>query len=219
MELVYLFTTAFIVGLSGAMMPGPMLTLTVGEVSRRGFWAGPLIVAGHAVIELILVIGLALGLVHFMQQPAVTGSIGLFGGAVLVWMGWGIGKDAWTKKVCFAASAGAPTVPAETADHGGRLLFSGILTSIANPYWSLWWATVGMGYVVMAGRPAGLAAFFTGHIFADIAWYSLVALAVHTGRNFINDAVFRAVLVSCGCFLVLLGGYFLHNGILLLGWL
>lgn len=220
MALLTLFMTAFVVGLSGAMMPGPMLTLTIGEVSRKGFWAGPLIVAGHALVELILVGSLALGLSYFMQQSVITGSIGLFGGAVLIWMGWGIGRDALAHKVGFAVTGGNAT--AETTERcektGMPAWFSGALTSVANPYWSLWWATVGMGYVVMAEQigTGGLAAFYTGHILSDLAWYGLVAMIVHTGRDFINATVFQAVLVSCGCFLVLLGGYFLYSGAILL---
>lgn len=219
MDLFTLFFTAFVVGLSGAMMPGPMLTLTIGEVSRKGFWVGPLIVAGHAIAELILVLSLAMGLSRFMQQSVVTGSIGLFGGAVLIWMGWGTSREALVKKVGFAAVGDTAVEPMTAVkDSGMSPLLSGALTSIANPYWSLWWATVGMGYVVMAGQigTGGLTAFYTGHILSDLAWYSLVSLIVHTGRNYINDTAYRAVLVSCGCFLVFLGGYFLYSGILLL---
>ena len=54
MELLAIFTTAFVVGFSGAMMPGPLLTVTIGESARRGFSAGPLLVLGHAVLELAL---------------------------------------------------------------------------------------------------------------------------------------------------------------------
>lgn len=217
MELATLFMTAWVVGLSGAMMPGPMLTLTIGEVSRKGFWAGPLIVGGHAIIEFALVAGLAMGLSLFMQQTIVTGSIGLFGGAVLMWMGWGIARDAFMRRVTF--SAAGETVKDAAAGQGLPPLVSGALTSIANPYWSLWWATVGMGYVVLAQKHGtiGLTAFYTGHILADLAWYGLVAVIVHTGRNFINDTVFRSVLVGCGFFLILLGGYFLYGGLLLFG--
>ena len=46
-----LASTSFIVALSGALMPGPLLTVTVGEAARRGFWAGPLIMVGHALLE------------------------------------------------------------------------------------------------------------------------------------------------------------------------
>ena len=46
--------TSFIVALSGALMPGPLLTLTVGEAARRVL-GGPLIIVGHALLELALV--------------------------------------------------------------------------------------------------------------------------------------------------------------------
>jgi len=44
--------TSFVVALSGALMPGPLLTVTVGEATRRGFWAGPLIILGHGILEM-----------------------------------------------------------------------------------------------------------------------------------------------------------------------
>ena len=49
--LAWIPLTSFIVALSGALMPGPLLTVTVGEAARRGFWAGPLIIVGHALLE------------------------------------------------------------------------------------------------------------------------------------------------------------------------
>lgn len=38
MDYFSLFTTAFLVGLSGAMMAGPMLTVTISEVPRLGLY-------------------------------------------------------------------------------------------------------------------------------------------------------------------------------------
>lgn len=208
-----LFSTAFVVGLSGAMMPGPMLTVTISEVSKRGFWAGPRIVFGHAVTEAVLVVSLVMGLSRFIQQPAVTGTIGLLGGVMLAWMGWGICRDALRLQVHFRPDEGAA---AGQGRFGPEL--AGIITSVSNPFWSLWWATVGAGYVMIAMVKGlvGVAVFFAGHILADLAWFSLVSFGIYRGRSMISNSVYQTILVVCGIFLIGLGGYFLHDGFNLL---
>lgn len=214
MDLAAIFTTAFIVGLSGAMMPGPMLTVTINETSRRGFWSGPAIVAGHITIELILVIGLMFGLNQLIQQPAIIGTIGLVGGAVLLWMGWGIGKDTVLKRVSLSLTPdGYQASPAP--NYSLSPFWAGITTSVFNPYWLLWWATIGAGYVAAAsslGLP-GLAAFFTGHILSDAAWFSAVSFIVDSGRNFISNTLYRGILLVCSLFLGYLGLYFIYSGL------
>ena len=71
--------TSFIVALSGALMPGPLLTLTVGEAARRGFWAGPLIIVGHALLELALVLLILAGVGVWLHRPLVLGLVGVLG--------------------------------------------------------------------------------------------------------------------------------------------
>ena len=61
-SLIAIFFTSMVVALSGAMMPGPLLTITITESTRRGVASGPLLIAGHAVLELVLVIALLFGL-------------------------------------------------------------------------------------------------------------------------------------------------------------
>ncbi|MCJ7662738.1 MAG: LysE family translocator, partial [Desulfobacterales bacterium] len=73
--------SSFLVGLSGALMPGPVLTVTIAEATRRGFWAGPLIVLGHGIIEFTLFVALVLGLGSVLKHDLVFGVVGI-GGAI-----------------------------------------------------------------------------------------------------------------------------------------
>lgn len=214
MDYFTLFTTAFLVGLSGAIMPGPMLTVTISETPRRGFLVGPQIVFGHGIVEFLLVACLAGGLSYYIQQPIVTGGIGLIGGVVLLWFGWGIYKNTKSGDVCLDFAEAETSSAGETNRPSIHPWILGIILSLTNPYWFLWWATVGVSYVVvaMSSGTTGLVTFFTGHILSDLAWFSFVSFIVHTGRSFISGRVYRGVLIFCAAFLVLLGCWFAYDG-------
>jgi threonine/homoserine/homoserine lactone efflux protein len=211
-----LFLTAFAVGFSGAMMPGPVSAVTLAQSTRRGFWAGPLITAGHAVMEGLLVLALTLGLGGPLQQPGLVAAIGCVGGLMLLWMGYGLVFHAWR---------GEGRQPLSTPDQAqmddtlpsplaGQLapIPAGMVTSVVNPYWFLWWATVGASYVLLALERGvvGLAAFYSGHILSDLSWNSLLALA---GTRLFKRRFYRALFLLCGLFLLGLGGYFLWMGV------
>lgn len=215
MNILALFTTAFLVGLSGAMMPGPMLTVTISEASKRGFWVGPQVVLGHGIVEILLVACLTGGLTHYIQQPIVTGVIGLIGGLVLVWLGWGTYKNIEGEAVCFGPSDSG-TISTRKSDRSINPVLSGAILSITNPYWSLWWATVGVSYVIVAINlgTMGVIAFFLGHILADLAWFSLISYVINTGRNYISDQLYRGMLFACALILFFLGCWFVYDGYL-----
>ncbi|MHB0977574.1 MAG: LysE family transporter, partial [Candidatus Aquicultorales bacterium] len=89
---------------------------------------------------------------------------------------------------------------------------SGIATSLANPYWSLWWAAIGaliLKDVLKTSGLGGLGSFYLGHIAGDFAWYGLVGVAVAGGRRVLSDSVYRGVLMVCGVFLTALAGAFI----------
>lgn len=245
MELAVIFSTAFVVGFSGAMMPGPLLTVTIGETARRGFVAGPLIVLGHAILELALVLALVGGLAKFLTNAGVSNAIAFLGGSFLIYMGFGMARDAHAGRVTLSlpgeAAAGRGVFPAgmqsgagltpdgagccarpagydaPAGKTGGGLhpMLAGVLISLANPYWSLWWATIGLGYITISLKngASGLTSFFSGHIMADLVWYSLIAAVVAGGRKFISDRFYRGLLIACGVFLVGLGFYFIYRGV------
>jgi threonine/homoserine/homoserine lactone efflux protein len=211
MDITALFITAFLVGLSGAMMPGPLLTVTIAESARRGFKAGPFIVLGHAILELALIIALLAGLSLYLQKPVVTMVISVVGGAFLLFMGFNMIKDVLQGRVSLESNE-------NNTGKGINMhpIMAGILVSVSNPFWSVWWATIGLTYLTLALKSGamGITSFFSGHIMADLLWYSLIAAAIAGGRHFLKQQVYQAIIMLCGLFLIGLGGYFIYGVII-----
>jgi threonine/homoserine/homoserine lactone efflux protein len=208
-QLFFLFWSAFVVALSGALMPGPVLTATISEVMKRGFWAGPLIVLGHAILELFVLAAVILGLAAWITQDVVMGVLGILGGALLILIG---AHTTWTAKKAVEEALQSRADP-RAAVRGPVL--TGIVMSLSNPFWTLWWATIGLNYAAVAlksGVP-GLVCFYSGHILSDLSWYALVSAAVASGRRICPPWVYRALIVFCGLVLVGLGAYFLATGL------
>lgn len=204
-----IFGSAFVVGLSGALMPGPLLTLDITEAARQGIQAGPILILGHAAVELLAVVLLVKGFSRIMRRWYVVGGIGLVGGAFLLWMGGAIFTTTWSSPLSAVGVDSSPGSPF------WALAGSGAIVSVSNPYWLLWWATIGTGYVVMSLKQgmAGVGAFYTGHVLSDLVWYSLVAFIIAGGRNFLTDSVYQVVLLVCGVALVGLGAFFVFAGV------
>jgi threonine/homoserine/homoserine lactone efflux protein len=202
-----IFLSAYIIGFSGAVAPGPLLSVTVNDSFRRGIKAGPQLVTGHALLEAVTVIAIAGGLTRLVQNGAIYGGIAFVGGGFIAWMGWQLAKGAVKKTIHLELDA-----QGDTSRFGPLVV--GALTSLANPYFVLWWLTVGAGYVVMSlhfGIP-GLLAFYFGHILADYTWYTLVSAAVAGGRRIITQRVYRGIIFCCGLFMLGMAVWFIHSG-------
>jgi threonine/homoserine/homoserine lactone efflux protein len=132
------------------------------------------------------------------------GVIALFGGAMLVWLGVDMVRTSSSLSLN-GQSAGDPS---KRTPHP---LLMGLLASLSNPYWTLWWATIGLGYLVAAMKfgLVGASAFFLGHIGADYAWYSLVSFGVSRGKTLLSDKSYQIIIRICGLFLLGFGGWFL----------
>jgi len=171
--------------------------------SRIGSIA-PISNTGHAILELVLVIALLWGLAPFFQQPMVFVATALIGSTILFYMAVEMFRSLPSLHLSWEG------------DHkrGSHPIISGILMSVANPYWIIWWATIGLGYILYSWRFGlwGIAFFFVGHILADLAWYSLVAAAVAGGRHFLTNRLYRGLIAACAIFLIVFAGYFAYAG-------
>lgn len=199
-DLMALGFGSFVLALSGALVPGPMFSATLAGSHRKGFWFGPLVVLGHALAEAPVVVLLLLGLTTVLTNDWVLVTIGSVGAVALVWMGVGLVRQARR--------------PAEDVQEPGFVRLgavpTGIITSVVNPYWYVWWVT--QPTPLLAGAAslgwAGVAAFFIGHISADLAWYSAASFSISRGRSLLEGRAYKVLLVLCALILFVMAGLF-----------
>jgi len=205
-SLAAIFFSSFIIAMSGALMPGPLLTVTISESTRRGAIAGPLMILGHGILELALVLALLAGLAPLLMREDVFIGIALAGGCILMWMAVSMFKSIPGLHL---------NLVADEKKKSRNLILAGILFSLANPYWTIWWASIGLGYILHSVKfgVLGVAAFYLGHILADLAWYAFISVGVAKGRRFFSDTVYRRLIGGCASFLVIFACYFFYSGI------
>lgn len=206
-EALALGVSAFIIGLTGAMAPGPYLTVTITRTMEKGRLSAFLMLVGHALLEGLLLVGFAFGLQNFLARPTVTTLLAVVGGGFLLWMGLTLLRGSIKGTI-------SPEAKPEKANSRFGPIVQGVTVSLSNPYWTLWWVTIGVKLASdgLAIGAIGIAAFFIGHQMADIAWYGAVILAVSSGRRLLTDRVYRLVIGVCAAFLVYLGVRFIIDG-------
>lgn len=208
-ELALIFFSSLVIAYSGALMPGPMLTVVLTESPRQGVKAGPLVVLGHAILELALLALLIIGLGPFLERPAVQAVLAVVGGVMLlvtaVLMLLGVVRG----RISLELAAGKGT------SRHARTVLAGLVSSLANPYWIIWWATIGLSLVTKAYvfGVAGLAAFYFGHILGDLSWYTAVSGLIAAGRRWITLRRYRGMVFVAACFLLVLATWFLISGV------
>ncbi len=188
----------FVIGLTGALAPGPTLVVTIESSLKGGWTTGPKVTLGHIVIEagifLLILLGLSTRAVQYSGFVAVIGGLALIVFGILT-----------LRESRIASLDAAGPGPA------GNPYLAGIVTSVTNPYFWIWWLTIG-SVLLLAALSGGVAlaiVFMAGHWAADLGWYTLVSSAVHHGRTVLSPKAYRVTLALCGIFLVLFGGWFL----------
>jgi threonine/homoserine/homoserine lactone efflux protein len=205
-----LFVWSFGVAIGPVLSPGPVSAAVVTEGARRGFRVGPLVSTGHALMELLMVAALAVGMGQVLRVPLLAAGVGILGGAFLVWMGGRMGWEVVRER---------PTVPrpGESAGFGRdqSLVLLGVVTTVSNPFWYVWWVGAGGGCVLATREagPVGLVAFYLGHVAVDYLWNTFLASVMGSGRRWLSDRVYQGLLFVCSLFLVYSGLRFVREGL------
>jgi threonine/homoserine/homoserine lactone efflux protein len=199
-DIIQMVFLGFVIGLTGALAPGPTLVATINASINGDWMTGLKISLGHAIVELFLVILILLGLAT-VALP-YTSVIAEIGGIALVVFG--------ALTIAGSRQATMNTSPVQPV---ANPYLAGLVTSAANPYFWIWWLSIGSAMVI-AGLEGGLilaGAFMIGHWTADTVWYTLVSTGVSQGRALLSDTAYRKIMVFCGIFLILFGIYYISR--------
>ena len=192
---LFLFWAAGI-SLSGVMIPGPLTAATIAKGYREQN-AGIFIALGHLVIELPLMALIYFGFAQFFASPQVKMVIGVAGGLMLIFMG------AMVVRGMRKNLGEAPDLPYNS-------FVTGIVMTGANPYFFLWWATIGIALIITAAGFGiwGLVAFVVVHWLCDLVWEQIVSMSVFRTRHLWTRKVQLIVFGICALALVGFGVWF-----------
>lgn len=194
--------TVIVTSLSGVMAPGPMFAVTLAK-SLKSPWAGVQVSLGHAVIEVPLILLVYFGLAQFFQNNAVQLTLSVLGGGMIVWMGFDLVRA--RRKLA-----------REGRDTSYNAFVAGILMSGLNPFFLVWWVTVGslllMNFLAAIGT-WGLPLFIVVHWLCDLVWLTVVSFTIFKTHRFWGQVVQEWVFVLLALALFTFGVQFIVRGI------
>ena len=200
MSLLFFLIEVVVISLSGVMAPGPVTAAAIG-MGTRSRYAGALIAVGHGVVEFPLMILIVLGAGRILKLPTAQIVIGLAGGAFLLIMAIQMLKSLRSaEKQQVTVTKSAPVL-------------AGIILSAGNPYFLLWWATIGLA-LATAATGIGIWAFVLFaivHWLCDLVWLSALSWASFKGSVLLGPRGMRIVLMICSAALFVFGLFFVYN--------
>jgi threonine/homoserine/homoserine lactone efflux protein len=209
MDLLNFVATVVVVTASGALAPGPLFFGLLMHGSKEGARAGFSAAIGHTMVELPLVLALALGLLAATSQPMIKSVIGVVGGIGLI--GFGVLQVYETVK----SKPDTHDVPKAKNLPASSLVLGLALTGF-NPYFILWWLTIGSVLIVQALAFAaiiGVLIMYVSHVWMDYAFLTAIAHLGKKGKAIVGSRYYKLVLIAFGLILIYYGATFVLNAV------
>ncbi len=203
--MIIFLTQVVLISLSGVMAPGAVTAATLAQ-GGRSRWAGTLIALGHGAVEIPLIFLLIVGLGTILKTDAARIIIGVIGGLFLMWLGIQSLRE---------IAAARTTLQSNRTN---RPILTGIVLSVANPYFLFWWATVGLN-LAMQAKGYGIAAviiFAAVHWLCDFVWLTVLSMTAFHGAAILNLRNQKIILGFCAAAMGVFGGKFLYDAAVLL---
>lgn len=207
MDLLNFAVTVSILSISGALAPGPLFVVTVSHGAKSGTKSGILFSIAHNIVEFTLVMLLALGLLSVANVPEVMLVVGVAGGAALIIFG------ALQMRGSLVYKSEETTTEQKTTRN---LFFMGLALTGLNPYFIVWWLTVGANLIFISLDFAGLAGvvfMYVCHVWVDYAWLTLISGLAKKGAKILQFKWYRILMAIFGAVLIYFGLTFLIDSV------
>ena len=199
MEILAFVITVIVVTASGALAPGPLFFATVTHGTKHGAKGGLIFSIAHTVVEFSLIMLFALGLLTVASEPLVKTVIGVIGGGVLIVFG------AIQIRSSIVSKPEDLKKPKASYRH---LFILGLAFTGLNPYFILWWLTVGAQLIIMALEFAallGVVFMFVCHVWMDYVWLTGASYFAKKGTNVMGLKWYKPLLIIFGAILIYFG--------------
>jgi len=206
MDILGFIATVILLTASGALAPGPLFFQTISQGTKTGARSGLIFSIAHTIVEFSLIMLLTFGLLAVKNEVFIRNSIGLLGGIVLIIFGLyqiiGTLRNTQQDKVQVISSH--------------RLFIIGIVFTALNPYFFIWWLTVGSTLILLALELAALTGvifMFLCHVWMDYVWLISVSYFAKKGINAVGSKWYRLLIGLFGVVLVYFGVLFIGDAI------
>ena len=191
-----------IISASGVMSPGPLFAANVMYGLREGKISGIKMAIGHTIVEFPLIVLLGVGFFSIESVPEIRtvitifGAVGLFGFAILQIRA--VTKEKFSIEI---KSGQGPFV-------------AGILLSALNPFFIIWWLTIGLVLIsesIQNFGIIGIVILFLFHIWMDYAWLFTIAAFSSKAKNYLSKRNFKIIIFGLSIVLIYFGIDFLFK--------
>jgi threonine/homoserine/homoserine lactone efflux protein len=207
MDFLNFAVTVILITASGALAPGPLFFVTLSQGIKSGTKSGFIFSVAHTLVEFSLVMLLALGLLSVASEPVVRLAVGVAGGVALLVFGVMQIRGSFSSKIG----------EKELGSKANRsLLFIGLAFTGLNPYFIIWWLTIGANLILLALEFAGLAGvvfMYVCHVWVDYVWLMLVANFAKRSAMILRLRWYRVLMAVFGLVLIYFGLSFLVDSI------
>jgi threonine/homoserine/homoserine lactone efflux protein len=213
-NVIYFTLNGAVLGLTAGLSPGPLMTLLLAETLRGGWPAGVRVSVAPLVTDTVMVT-VAL-LLAAPIPPWGLSVISVAGGAVIMWMGWGVMKGPAPAVATAAAGPEAGAGAGAGAAASGNPLGKAIATNLLNPNAFLFWLIAGGPILRDAFGKAG----WTGPLSFMLPFFGvmisinlILAFSISRGRHLLGGAGYRWTLRAAGLMLAILGALRVWAGV------